>query len=241
MGVRGSLPVSRPQTVRYGSCTSCVQVVADNGTCLLLDGGSGIYEAGAQYMRAGRSEPLHVFITHAHWDHIQGLPFFIPAFIPGTRITFYGCNQGGLPFKELLGRQMSSPYFPVEAISWQADITYTTIGESQLEVGGITVRSTYAEHPGMTLGLRIEYGGHSMVYLPDNEPFARYDHDKVFDRGGTAGGLSAMEAVLLEDQKKKSFRLTVWQRCITERVKRTFRRLVVWILSQSLQRVSLNI
>ena len=112
MGVRGSLSVSGPQTVRYGSGTSCVRVVADNGTCLLLDGGSGIYEAGAQYMRAGCSEPLHVFITHAHWDHIQGLPFFIPAFIPGTRITFYGCNQGGLPFKELLGRQMSSPYFP---------------------------------------------------------------------------------------------------------------------------------
>jgi phosphoribosyl 1,2-cyclic phosphodiesterase len=204
-GVRGSLPVSSRNTSFYGGSTSCVEVIADNGTHIVFDGGSGIHPLGNKYMKDGLPENISIFITHAHWDHIQGLPFFIPAFIPGKTITFYGCNQGDIPFKEVLKHQMETPYFPVKLSSWMADITFESIGETVVDINGIKVMSSYAEHPGMTLGYRMEYKGKSIVYMPDDEPFARFDINKVFvDHDGDDEDLD-MERVFLEDQKTKFF------------------------------------
>ena len=164
----------------YGGCTSCVEVIADNGTRLILDGGSGIHPLGNKYMKEGLPENLTIFITHAHWDHIQGLPFFVPAFIPGNKMKFYGCNQGTIAFGDVLKDQMETPYFPVKLTHWVADIDIESIGETVINVNGIKVQSTYAEHPGMTLGYKLEYKDKSIVYLPDNEPFAKFDMEKIF-------------------------------------------------------------
>ncbi len=204
-GVRGSLPVSTQNTSSYGGSTSCVEVIADNGTHIVFDGGSGIHPLGNKYMQEGLPENLSIFITHAHWDHIQGLPFFIPAFISGKKMTFYGCNQGDIPFKEVLKNQMETPYFPVKLSSWMADITFESIGETVVDIKDIKVASFYAEHPGMTLGYRLEYNGKSIVYMPDNEPFARYDINKVFVDHDGDDGEPDMEMVFLEDQKARFF------------------------------------
>lgn len=205
-GVRGSLPVSSQNTSCYGGSTSCVQVIADNGTHIVFDGGSGIHPLGNKYMKEGLPENLSIFITHAHWDHIQGLPFFIPAFILGKKMTFYGCNQGDIPFKEVIKNQMETPYFPVKLSSWMADITFESIGETVVDINGIKIGSFYAEHPGMTLGYRLEYEGKRIVYMPDNEPFAKYDINKVLvDHGDDEE--PDMETVFLEDQKARFFGL----------------------------------
>ena len=205
-GVRGSIPVSGKTTSYYGGCTSCVEVIADNGTHIVFDGGSGIHPLGNKYMKDGFPESLSIFITHAHWDHIQGLPFFIPAFVPGNKITFYGCNHGAVTFSDVLRHQMETPYFPVKLSSWMADIAIESIGETVVDINGLKIQSSYAEHPGMTLGYRLEYKGKSIVYMPDNEPFAKFDKDKVFIRldEDSEDDLD-MEMVFLEDQKRKFF------------------------------------
>ena len=204
-GVRGSIPVSNNNISHYGGCTSCMEMIADNGTRIVFDGGSGIHPLGNKYMNEGLPDELPIFITHAHWDHIQGLPFFVPAFIPGNQIKFYGCNQGTISFKDVLKHQMETPYFPVKLTHWMADITIESIGETTIDINGIKVQSSYAEHPGMTLGYRIDYKGKSIVYLPDNEPFAKFDMDKVFIERDMDSDDLDMEMVFLEDQKNKFF------------------------------------
>ena len=203
-GARGSIPISNAAVMTYGGCTSCVQVIADNGAHIIFDGGSGIHALGNKYIEEGFPDNPAIFISHAHWDHIQGIPFFTPAFIPGNRIRFFGCNHGTVSFRDILKNQMESPYFPVTLASWQADITISSIGETTVDIDGIKVTSSYAEHPGMTLGYRLDYKGKSIVYLPDNEPFAKFDTEAVFVNRSHEEEMG-METVFLEDQKAKFF------------------------------------
>lgn len=199
------MPVCSPDVVSCGGCTPCVEIIADNGTHIVLDAGTGIQALGTHYLKNGMPRQCAVFITHAHWDHIQGLPFFTPAFVPGHHISFFGCNQGTLSFRDVLREQMRSPYFPVELESWQADIDIKSIAETTIDINGVTVTSRYAEHPGMTLGFRVGYKGKSIVYLPDNEPFARFDPAKVFTEIALDPVDPDIELVCLLDQKKNFF------------------------------------
>ena len=209
-GLRGSIAVNDPNFTRYGGNTSSVQLQFDNGAEILLDGGSGIFQTGQRYMSkggpAGIPDKLMILITHQHWDHIQGLPFFVPLYIPKKKIVMCGCNQGSLLFKDILSGQMSDPYFPVELQNWMADIEYRSIGQEKFDFCDIKIESLNAEHPGMTLGYKITYKEKLITYMPDNELFAKFPQEKIYVKyWGDIDEKTDMETVILEEQKKHFF------------------------------------
>ena len=161
-GTRGSIPTPGPRTVRYGGNTACVEVRDSTGHLLVLDAGTGLRELG---INLNGASPLTVdlLLSHLHWDHIQGIPFFRPAFDPKSTLRLYGPTQHR-PLRELLGLGMDDPFFPVDLDGLPA----------QLEVHGpYTVRATTIFHPAPALAYRIEADGRSIVYATDTEdPFS---------------------------------------------------------------------
>ena len=179
-GTRGSIATPGPGTVRYGGNTSCVEVTTDGGACFILDCGTGARALGAALM-AGISKPISatILLSHTHWDHIQGFPFFGPLFVPGNRITVCGPEGSGRSLREVLLGQMEFTYFPIEIGQLPATITFRELGEGTHEIGGARIVAQYLHHPAMTLGYRIEADGAAVVYLCDHEPFAEtLWHDK---------------------------------------------------------------
>lgn len=139
----------------------------------MLDCGTGARALGAALMAQARG-PLSVTIllSHTHWDHIQGFPFFAPLFVPGNRITVCGPEGSARSLREVLSGQMEFTYFPVDISQLPATITFQELGEGAHEMGGARILAQYLHHPAMTLGYRIETDGASVVYLCDHEPFA---------------------------------------------------------------------
>lgn len=173
-GTRGSLAKPGPSTLRYGGNTACVQIVTASGTLLVLDCGTGGHELGRALLRDTEG-PLHghMLISHTHWDHIQGIPFFAPLFQPGGRWDFYAPQGFGESLRETLAGQMEYTYFPVTPEAFAADIRYHSLGEGSFRIGEVTVRTRYLNHPALTLAYRIEADGAAVVYASDHEPHAR--------------------------------------------------------------------
>jgi CheY-like chemotaxis protein/phosphoribosyl 1,2-cyclic phosphodiesterase len=171
-GTRGSIATPGPGTIRFGGNTSCVEVTTNSGACFILDCGTGARALGAALM--ARREPVFatILLSHTHWDHIQGFPFFAPLFVPGNRITVCGPEGSGKSLRQVLSGQMEFEYFPVELEELSAAITFKELGEGEHEFEGIRVIAQYLHHPTMTLGYRIEADGVSLVYLCDHEPFS---------------------------------------------------------------------
>jgi CheY-like chemotaxis protein/phosphoribosyl 1,2-cyclic phosphodiesterase len=171
-GTRGSVATPGPSTVRYGGNTSCVQVVTDKGTLLILDCGTGIRLLGDHLDEMRATMRGHIFITHTHWDHIQGFPFFAPAFEGGNEWIIYGPAGGERGLEEALAGQMQYTYFPVELEHIGAKLDCRDLGEGEFRLDDVYVRCQYLNHPALTLGYRLEVGGRSMVYCTDHEPFS---------------------------------------------------------------------
>lgn len=173
-GTRGSLAKPGPGTVRYGGNTSCVQVETEAGTLVVLDCGTGVHALGEALLE--RKAPLsgHILISHTHWDHIQGLPFFTPLFLPGNRWDIYGPRGLGDSLKGTLAGQMQYDYFPVTLDALRADVRYHDLIEGSFEIDEIRVQTRYLNHPALTLGFRLEADGASVAYVCDHEPHARY-------------------------------------------------------------------
>lgn len=167
-GVRGSIASPGPDTIRYGGNTSCVEVRAGQ-TCVALDGGTGLRRFGTSLMGRGASE-THLFLSHLHWDHIQGIPFFTPAFIPGNKVIFYGEAKGGMSLKEILETQMTSPNFPVPLSIMRSEMSFVELEQrAQLMMGELAVQTAPMNHPNGCLGIRLSYQGRSVVYTTDTE------------------------------------------------------------------------
>ncbi|MES9991913.1 MAG: MBL fold metallo-hydrolase [Candidatus Thiodiazotropha sp.] len=179
-GVRGSIPSPGPETVRYGGNTTCIEVRGDNNELLILDGGTGIFPLGQRLIP---EFPLkaHIFITHTHWDHIQGLPMFLPIFAPGNEVTIYGAADPitQRDIGEVLARQMEYAYFPVREAELNASMTYLNIQEGQeVWIGGVNVRSMLLHHPVLNFGYRLECGGKVFIFTGDHEwPYNIYNQD----------------------------------------------------------------
>lgn len=194
-GTRGSLAKPGPNTVRYGGNTSCVSVQTDSGTLLVIDCGTGVHELG-QHLLATRSGPIHghVLISHTHWDHIQGIPFFAPLFMAGHRWDFYAAQGFGESLRETLAGQMEYTYFPVTPEAFNASVHYHHLGEGSFRIGDALIRTRYLNHPALTLAFRIEVDGAVLVYACDHEP-----HAEEAARGGALQGEDLEHVAFLRD------------------------------------------
>ncbi|MBU1238627.1 MBL fold metallo-hydrolase [Myxococcota bacterium] len=173
-GVRGSIPVPGPHTVRYGGNTSCVQVeLGPSEPILIFDAGTGIRELGQALSARTDSLDIHIFITHAHWDHIQGLPFFDPLFKSNCSITFYSLKRRGHALSDVVNSVIETRYFPLSRADWEARIRFVEFeNEESFSVGsGISVSTSRLNHPWIANAYRVDYQNKSMVYATDTAPF----------------------------------------------------------------------
>jgi phosphoribosyl 1,2-cyclic phosphodiesterase len=174
-GVRGSIPVPGPGTVRYGGNTSCIEIRAD-GELIVLDAGSGIRELGLALEREFGSRPINLslLITHVHWDHIQGFPFFVPAYNDKNEIQILGYDGAGSALQEILKGQMAAPFFPVALYDLPGKINIQKLDSMDFKIGKVRVRSRLMNHPGVCVGYRILTSKGSIAYLPDHEPYEAF-------------------------------------------------------------------
>jgi CheY-like chemotaxis protein len=172
-GTRGSLAKPGPTTLRYGGNTSCVELRSADGTLIVLDCGTGAHGLGQRLMAS--DEPRrdgHLMITHTHWDHIQGFPFFAPLFASGNTWNIYAPGALGQRLEQTLAGQMEYSYFPVTLAQLGATTRYHDLAEGRFTVGGVHVVAQYLNHPALALGYRLEAGGVAVVYAVDHEPHA---------------------------------------------------------------------
>ncbi|CAN5560573.1 MBL fold metallo-hydrolase [soil metagenome] len=183
-GTRGSIPSPGPTTVRYGGNTPCLELRTEEGRLVILDAGTGIRELGRSLTERAQGAAIEadIFLTHAHWDHIQGIPFFAPLFRKGNRFTIWGSKSLQMSIDRVVRDQMSPVVFPVSFEELQAQIDFQELAEEQRAGTGYHVAAMAVRHPGGALGYRFwdgEVGPRSLVYVSDNELSPRASYDEL--------------------------------------------------------------
>jgi phosphoribosyl 1,2-cyclic phosphodiesterase len=176
-GTRGSIAVPSPETLRYGGNTTCLELRAD-GEIVVLDAGSGIRPLGIALDREFQARPikLSLLITHAHWDHIQGFPFFKPAYDSKNEIRIFGFDGAGATFREIMTEPMRSPFFPITMRELSARMDINKLTEMKFSLGQLDIHAAFVNHPGVCAGYRIFTSGGSVAFLPDHEPYEFFLH-----------------------------------------------------------------
>lgn len=167
-GTRGSVAAPGPETARYGGNTSCVQVVGQQGTILVLDAGTGLRRLGMAL--PGKNRLVHILLTHLHLDHLQGLGFFAPLDNPDYEVHIWGPASPTHSLRKRLTRYLSPPLFPVHLRDMVARVVLHEVLDGTYEVGEFRISAQLVCHPGSTVGYRIENSAGSLAYLPDHEP-----------------------------------------------------------------------
>jgi phosphoribosyl 1,2-cyclic phosphodiesterase len=168
-GCRGSVATPGPDTVHYGGNTSCVEVSLSNGTVFVLDAGTGIRRLGLELMDRG-TRRIHLFLTHLHLDHLEGLRFFAPLWDERVTLEIWGPPSPLVSLRERIARSFSPPLFPVDFRDVPAQVMFHDVPRQRWAVEGASMEADLVVHPGPTVGFRIENAGSSFAYLPDHEP-----------------------------------------------------------------------
>ncbi len=167
-GTRGSLATPGPQTERYGGNTSCVELRSGDGQLLILDAGTGIRPLSATL--DPEAKRVDILLTHLHMDHVQGLGFFAPLYVPNFEVHVWGPPSTTLDLRDRLSRYLSPPLFPVQMRDLPCRLTLHNAPLEEFEIGSLRVRASLVCHPGPTVGYRISENGKTVTYLPDHEP-----------------------------------------------------------------------
>ena len=170
-GVRGSIPTPGPKTVRFGGNTSCVEIRSGN-QIIILDAGTGLRALGQSLLSEFKNQSLNLtlLLTHTHWDHIQGLPFFGPIYHSRCRLRILGCEGARKGLVSVLTGQMESTYFPVPFDKLPSNIEIDELKKFDFKIGSVQVRAQRAHHPGLCVGYRLFTPRGSVAYFPDCEP-----------------------------------------------------------------------
>ncbi len=177
-GVRGSIPVPGPHTAQIGGNTSCIEVRAGS-EILIFDAGTGLRNLGNALLRE-LPVVARMFFTHVHWDHIQGFPFFGPAFVKGNRFDLFGARKISATLAETLAGQMNFPNFPVSLNEMAAQMNFHDLREGEaVACGDAVISNTQLSHPGGIFAYRIDFGGHSIVIATDTEHYSCLDRKLV--------------------------------------------------------------
>jgi phosphoribosyl 1,2-cyclic phosphodiesterase len=185
-GVRGTLPVPGKKTIRYGGNTNCVTLRLGKKIFFIFDAGTGI-KALSNYLIQNQELPISakIFITHPHYDHINGIPFFSPLYLKGNKFEILGPDHSDIRFEQLISKQMNRIYFPVTVKEFGATIKYHSIEERTFYRDRLRIQTIPLNHPGNSLGYRVQYKNKSFCYITDNELYLRnspYYHQSDIDR-----------------------------------------------------------
>ena len=178
-GVRGSTPTPERRNGRYGGNTPCIEVRLDNDTLIILDCGSGLRALGKSILGEYGDRPIeaYIFLTHFHWDHIQGIPFFLPLYRKGNVFRFHSVLCQGSELQRAIEGQMGNPYFPVDMSAMRAKRDFVDLGEGPVNINGAVITSAPLNHPQGCVGYRIEADGSVFVLATDTEPDSPF-HDR---------------------------------------------------------------
>jgi len=179
-GARGSIPTSGQHYLRYGGNTTCLEIRNSRDDILLVDAGSGIREAGNALLAEGCDE-FTLILTHAHWDHIMGFPFFKPLYRHKTSITIWGCDFAQHSIRDMLARVMSAPYFPINYDDIHANVFYSESCNGAYKLGDMNITQIALSHPNLGTGYKFSENGKSFVFLTDNELGFRHDGGMAYE------------------------------------------------------------
>ncbi len=169
-GTRGSIPVPGNNTLKYGGNTPCVELRTSNNKLIVLDAGSGLRELGKHLSKNGYEDSINILVSHYHWDHIQGIPFFLPLYDKRNKITFFGETSNGEKIKNILDSQMTSNYFPINLNEICANTSFQEVTvNNSYEINGVKVETLRANHSSPTITYKITDGDKCLVYMTDNE------------------------------------------------------------------------
>lgn len=177
-GARGSISVSGREYLKYGGETTCIEVLSKNGDLIIIDAGTGIRPLGERISTEER-RVINLLLTHAHWDHLSGFPFFKPIYEKETELHIFGGMPTQDSLKSIISKTMSVPYFPIEFEDINADIQFYGMGNDNFKIGSVEISTIPLSHPNQGLGFRLEEDGKSFVFLTDNE--LKYHHETGLD------------------------------------------------------------
>jgi phosphoribosyl 1,2-cyclic phosphodiesterase len=206
-GCRGALPTPGPETIRYGGNTTCVEVRLNDGSVIILDAGSGIRKLGKALMKDENIRIIHLFLTHAHWDHLMGFPFFRPAYLQGYKIYVRGGPRAKRSLRNYLRHQMEAPYFPVRFDAMKAEFDFTEGDPQKRIIGSAEVVPIRLNHPNGSYGIKIIEEGKSFVFFTDHE--LDFIHERSLDIDGYINFCKGADLLLHDAQyTDEEYRLT---------------------------------